>query len=222
MRQGGQLPQRTVFRGLRVPGPRRLKLMRGRSSLIATKRPTVVCAHVFTARVRTMGIRDRPIAPGSPWQNGCSERLIGTCAASACAPAANSFRLCGILQSSAHALGITARCPSCGSGRGRHGQGSTAVPHRYPSPCNVTVGLVNYSSGLPGRPMTAKRARQLKEYCSSGSRACRVNRDSSYGSFAIRSRISWAVSWAQKLEPGELKYNLLTNCTYLASLPGSD
>src|SRR5436190_7940329 len=31
---------------------------------------------VFTRRVRAMGIRDRPIAPHSPWQNGCAERLI--------------------------------------------------------------------------------------------------------------------------------------------------
>jgi transposase InsO family protein len=31
-----------------------------------------------TRRLRAMGIRDRPIAPGSPWQNGCAERLIGT------------------------------------------------------------------------------------------------------------------------------------------------
>jgi transposase InsO family protein len=34
--------------------------------------------HVFTSRVRAMGIRDRPIAHGSPWQNGSAERLIGT------------------------------------------------------------------------------------------------------------------------------------------------
>src|ERR1017187_9840896 len=34
--------------------------------------------HIFTSRVRTMGIRDRPISPGSPWQNGYAERLIGT------------------------------------------------------------------------------------------------------------------------------------------------
>ena len=34
--------------------------------------------HVFTSRVSAMGIRDRPITPGSPWQNGCAERLIGT------------------------------------------------------------------------------------------------------------------------------------------------
>ena len=33
---------------------------------------------VFLRRVRAMGIRDRPIAPHSPWQNGCAERLIGS------------------------------------------------------------------------------------------------------------------------------------------------
>jgi transposase InsO family protein len=31
-----------------------------------------------TRRLRAMGIRDKPIAPGSPWQNGYAERLIGT------------------------------------------------------------------------------------------------------------------------------------------------
>ncbi len=34
--------------------------------------------HVFRRRVSAMGIRDRPISPGSPWQNGIAERLIGT------------------------------------------------------------------------------------------------------------------------------------------------
>ena len=74
---------------------------------------------VFTSRVRAMGIRDRPISPGSPWQNGYAERLIGTLASRVPgsgghlrrgAPAANSFRLCSVLQSSAHAPGITERC----------------------------------------------------------------------------------------------------------------
>ena len=32
---------------------------------------------VVTRRLRAMGIRDKPIAPGSPWQNGFAERLIG-------------------------------------------------------------------------------------------------------------------------------------------------
>jgi transposase InsO family protein len=31
-----------------------------------------------THRLRAMGIRDKPIAPGSPWQNGSAERLIGS------------------------------------------------------------------------------------------------------------------------------------------------
>jgi transposase InsO family protein len=34
--------------------------------------------HVFTSRVRAMGIRDRPISPRSPWRNGIAERLIDT------------------------------------------------------------------------------------------------------------------------------------------------
>ncbi len=33
---------------------------------------------VVTARLRTMGIRDKPTAPASPWQNGIAERLIGS------------------------------------------------------------------------------------------------------------------------------------------------
>jgi transposase InsO family protein len=33
---------------------------------------------VFTRRIRAMGIRDRPTAPRSPWQNGYAERLIGS------------------------------------------------------------------------------------------------------------------------------------------------
>jgi len=31
-----------------------------------------------TCRIRAMGIRDKPTAPGSPWQNGFAERLIGS------------------------------------------------------------------------------------------------------------------------------------------------
>jgi transposase InsO family protein len=32
----------------------------------------------FTRRIRTMGIRDRPTSPRSPWQNAYAERVIGT------------------------------------------------------------------------------------------------------------------------------------------------
>jgi transposase InsO family protein len=33
---------------------------------------------VVTRRLRAMGIRDKPTAPNSPWQNGFAERLIGS------------------------------------------------------------------------------------------------------------------------------------------------
>ena len=33
---------------------------------------------VFIRRLRSMGIRDRPTSPRSPWQNGFVERLIGS------------------------------------------------------------------------------------------------------------------------------------------------
>jgi transposase InsO family protein len=33
---------------------------------------------IVRRRLRAMGIRDKPIAPASPWQNGCAERLIGS------------------------------------------------------------------------------------------------------------------------------------------------
>jgi hypothetical protein len=37
-----------------------------------------VYGEIFTRRIRAMGIRDRPIAPRSRWQNGYAERLIGS------------------------------------------------------------------------------------------------------------------------------------------------
>jgi hypothetical protein len=38
------------------------------------------CAYgeAFIRRLRAMGIRDRPTAPRSPWQNAYAERLIGS------------------------------------------------------------------------------------------------------------------------------------------------
>jgi hypothetical protein len=52
------------------------------------------------------GTSDRHVAPRVPGPNGHLQRG---------APAANSFRLCDVLQSSAHALGITERCPLASS-----------------------------------------------------------------------------------------------------------
>ncbi len=38
----------------------------------------IIYGEVFSRRLRAMGIRDRPTAPRSPWQNGCCERMIGS------------------------------------------------------------------------------------------------------------------------------------------------
>src|SRR5258705_1682283 len=37
-----------------------------------------VYGEIFIRRLRSMGIRDRPTSPRSPWQNGYAERLIGS------------------------------------------------------------------------------------------------------------------------------------------------
>ena len=37
-----------------------------------------IYGNVVTRRLRTMGIRDKSIAPSSPWQNGVAKRLIGS------------------------------------------------------------------------------------------------------------------------------------------------
>jgi transposase InsO family protein len=37
-----------------------------------------VYGEIFMRRVRSIGIRDRPATPRSPWQNAYAERLIGS------------------------------------------------------------------------------------------------------------------------------------------------
>jgi transposase InsO family protein len=46
-----------------------LYLIRDRDQIYST---------IVTGRLRAMGIRDKPVAPASPWQNGYAERLIGS------------------------------------------------------------------------------------------------------------------------------------------------
>jgi transposase InsO family protein len=62
---------------------------------------------VVRRRLRAMGIRDKPIAPASPWQNGFAERLIGSIRRECLDPhhclgrgtsAPDSEKLCGLLQ----------------------------------------------------------------------------------------------------------------------------
>ena len=41
-------------------------------------RPGACYGNVFIRRLRSLGIRDHPTSPHSPWQNGYAERLIGS------------------------------------------------------------------------------------------------------------------------------------------------
>jgi transposase InsO family protein len=50
----------------------------GRGAILSFPSGMLRRGPVFARRLRAMGIRDRPIAPGSPWQNAYVERLIGT------------------------------------------------------------------------------------------------------------------------------------------------
>jgi transposase InsO family protein len=85
--------------------------------------------HAFRSRVRAMGIRDRPISPGSPWQNPYVERLIGTVRRE-CLDGMLVFgeahlrqilsSLCCVLQRGPHALGAEQGCaPRSGSATDR-------------------------------------------------------------------------------------------------------
>ena len=62
---------------------------------------------VVTRRLRAMGIRDKPIAPASPWQSSFAERLIGSIRRECLdhiivlwrgTPALDFEKLCGLLQ----------------------------------------------------------------------------------------------------------------------------
>src|SRR5882757_7502362 len=50
----------------------------GRAPHYLTRDRDRAYGNVFIRRLRSMGIRDRPTSPRSPWQNGCAERLIGS------------------------------------------------------------------------------------------------------------------------------------------------
>ncbi len=50
----------------------------GEAPLYVIRDNDALYGSAFRRRLRAMGIRDRPIAPSSPWQNGIVERLIGS------------------------------------------------------------------------------------------------------------------------------------------------
>ena len=54
-----------------------LRIRHGQAPRYLIRDRDKVYGAAVTHRLRAMGIRDKPIAPGSPWQNGFAERFIG-------------------------------------------------------------------------------------------------------------------------------------------------
>src|ERR1700694_1417598 len=65
LRNGSQISSRKHAAGNKLPA-------------ISFVTGTGAYGEVFIRRLRSMGIRDRPTSPRSPWQNAYAERLIGS------------------------------------------------------------------------------------------------------------------------------------------------
>ena len=98
---------------------------------------------LVTRRMRAMGIRDKPTAPASPWQNGFAERLIGSIRRECLDLAKTAVGLvmrCGGGSTITASLGCGAVFTGCGVLRGDPGPGGKAVgvcPGATPAPCGA-------------------------------------------------------------------------------------
>jgi transposase InsO family protein len=128
-------------------------------------------------RLRAMGIRDKPIAPGSPWQNGFAERLIGSIRR-ACtdhygrlghgALASGPTVLRALLQcvEDSSSIGQGRPCPSSHREPWRHHV--TARPGRASPPIRQNLVFGTHSRRFNGHARTrrARRRRHSDSHCS--------------------------------------------------------
>ncbi len=105
---------------------------------------------VVTRRMRAMGIRDKPIAPASPWQNGFAERLIGSIRRECVdhfdrlgrgASAPDPASLCSLLQRHQNAPVIGQRCAGLSPGSADRNHWFTRDPWRTSSPLRPGLGF---------------------------------------------------------------------------------
>ena len=103
-----------------------------------------------TRQLRTMGIRDKPIAPGSPWQNGFAERLIGSirreCVDHIVVLGETHLRrdpkiLCQILQRSENAPIVGQRCAPLAPGPADRHHHITCSPRWIASPLRPSLSF---------------------------------------------------------------------------------
>ncbi len=124
---------------------------------------------VVTRRLRAMGIRDKPIAPASPWQNGFAERLIGSirreCVDHFIVLGEAHLRrilriLCSLLQRHQNASVIGQRCAGLAPGSADRNHQFTRDPWRTSSPLCPGLGFrythvfIPFAKGRPsGQPI---------------------------------------------------------------------
>src|SRR5450755_2983856 len=97
-----------------------------------------------------MGIRDKPIAPASPWQNGVFERLIGSIRRE-CVDhiiVLGEAHLRRILKSYADALGLGQGCARFSPGSANRCGQLTCHPRRTSSPLRPSLSFW-YTQGVP-------------------------------------------------------------------------
>ena len=114
---------------------------------------------VVTRRLRAMGIRDRPTAAASPWQNGFAERLIGSIRRECLdhvivlgegASAPNPAILCGLLQRRQNSSILGQGCASLSLGTALRCHSFTRYPGRTSSPLWSNLRFSVHTSGWSG------------------------------------------------------------------------
>jgi transposase InsO family protein len=122
---------------------------------------------VAMRRIRVMGIRDKPIAPASPWQNGFAERLIGSIRRECLdhlvvLSEAHLRRMlqAPVLQQDQNTSIIGQRCPSVSPGSADRGHHITPDPWRGSSSLRSGLGF-RYTQPLaaPGADRTRRQCR---------------------------------------------------------------
>ena len=100
-------------------------------------------------RLRAMGIRNKPIAPGSPWQNGFAEtdRIDPTRVRRPCdrlgrgAPTPDSASLCPVLQRSENAPLVGQRCTTVAPRSPDRSHQVACAPRRTASPIRASLSF---------------------------------------------------------------------------------
>ena len=110
---------------------------------------------IVTRRLRAMGIRDKPNAPASPWQNAFAERLIGSIRRECvdhiivlgeAQPAPDPAMLCALLQRNQNPSGAEQGCAALSRRSASWNHQITRNPRRTSSPKRPDLAFATHGS----------------------------------------------------------------------------